>query len=532
MKYNQISKVTYSRAIVLWGIVSLVPMIPFTLPLFQLSLSDSPRAYLIWIPFLAIAWSAWNLTTKPLPTKAASQAEGAGIGVFISLIVFTALMLGKSLLPNWFFHYDIGLLCWPIWSLGMFWLIFGMKASRRAVLPLLYMLLGWPPIYEGIIAIVNPVLAAAALKVMGFFGSVVSWMTIPQSEDVFDVATSQGIVHVSVTSACSGSDTILAVLVIFPIMLVLFQLTLRTKVLLVIVGCVLAFVFNLLRIIAIITALHYFGYHVAIDILHPVLGTALFILIIGLLLAYGGKHVATVSPRFSQTVGRAVAPSALSLGFAVLLTVALVPLYSWETGSELRPLTLNTTHLEKLTRGLFHNDANVTMLPTTYSRSNRAVFIRLPAGTQGVELSLSDSLDLVPFSATTPSEVMSPSGQLVKVQSVKLLAQSHAHGTDEKTYLIDFIDTRQGQTTTRTGQYLDTVSTLIAVHDFHRVYLTSQWAGALRSGAETSTSSTLVTLSAALSAALTENERSSRTFVQQFVANANQLAQSEAGTGS
>jgi hypothetical protein len=39
-------------------------------------------------------------------------------------------------------------------------------------------------------------------------------------------------------------------------------------------------------------------------------------------------------------------------------------------------------------------------------------------------------------------------------------------------------------------------------------------------------------LSATLSVALTENERSSRAFVQQFVANANQLAQSEAGTGS
>ena len=524
---RQIGKVTYARAIVLWGIVSLVPMIPFTLPLFQLSLSDSPRAYLIWIPFLAIAWSAWNLTTKPLPTEGANRLEGAGIGVFLSLVVLAGLIFGKSALPDWFFRYDIGLLGWPVWSLAMFWLVFGRKASRRAVLPLFYMLLGWPPIYEGIIALVNPVLAAIALKVMGDFGRMVSWMTIPKTEDVFDVLTGQGIVHISVTSACSGSDTILAILVIFPLMLVLFQLTLLKKVLLVVAGCVLAFVFNLLRIITIISALHAFGYHFAMDILHPVLGTVLFIIIIGLLLAYGGRHVTTVSPSFRVHLERGLGPSALSLVFAVVLTAGLVPMYFWRSGSELRPVTLNTTQLVELTRGLGQGAATVEHAGAQ-AGTVKATFISLKTGhatEEGVELSLSDSLAQAPFYQTAPEELMSPTGKKVKVQHAKLLARSLSHGIEEKTYLIDYADSHAPE---RSFQYLDTVCTFIGVYNFERVYLTSQWTTAV-SGATGGTGASRATGATGVSAAadasirsqtLLQSQSAARAFVRRFIANA------------
>ncbi|MCL6549297.1 MAG: hypothetical protein K6T30_10375, partial [Alicyclobacillus sp.] len=58
----------WPRAVLTWVLCAALPVGPYTLPLFQGSLSDSPRAYLAWIPFLAFAWAAWNLLRTPPQT--------------------------------------------------------------------------------------------------------------------------------------------------------------------------------------------------------------------------------------------------------------------------------------------------------------------------------------------------------------------------------------------------------------------------------------------------------------------------------
>lgn len=328
------------NSILVWLIASALPIGPYTIPLFEQSLSDTPQAYLAWIAVLAFVWSIWNLNRQSTLPRT-HQATYLGLTLLVASGLW--LTLGKVYWPVFFFRSDAALLAWPVWSLGLAWVLFGISASKSLLRPLTYLFLVWPPIYEGILTVVNPPLESLAVSSMSAFSSSVSWMRPDSVFGVFDVTTAKVTVPVFVSQACSGSDSVLALLILFPITLIFFRIPLPRQVLLIIFGSLLAFAANLLRIFLIILALHIFGYSFAFNVLHPILGAVMFFALVLILLLYGTRQQLT-KPQTAATVEsvhtlRSVGPL-LAVSVAIMQTALLAPLYFWATGSALRPVTL------------------------------------------------------------------------------------------------------------------------------------------------------------------------------------------------
>jgi exosortase/archaeosortase family protein len=125
---------------------------------------------------------------------------------------------------------------------------------------------------------------------------------------------------VHLTTACSGADSILAILILLPVMLVVFEASPARKITIVVVGSLLAVVANNVRILAIIAALHYFGMTFALKILHPILGAILFFAMIALLLIIGGRKLLVTTAVAGMALQR---PRWWRLTFVIAIAVVM-----------------------------------------------------------------------------------------------------------------------------------------------------------------------------------------------------------------
>lgn len=265
--------------ILLWVACSILPLLPFVLPLLHDTLGDTPLAYLTWIPVMAFFWAGWNLYRIPI----LQDRSRTGLGLL--LIAATCLLLWASRDQAWI------LALWPIWSVSAVSLFFGFGALKAVYRPMVYLLLACPPVYLAIVAAVGPALERAAKWIVSMYSDSVSWMKADAVSDGVAVQSGSKWVLVHITTACSGADSILAILILFPVMLVVFKASLIRKSMFVFVGGILVVISNIVRILLIITALHYFGMSFALDVLHPLLGAVLFFATIGLLLIFGSRRL-------------------------------------------------------------------------------------------------------------------------------------------------------------------------------------------------------------------------------------------------
>ena len=309
-----------------WVLFSILPIIPYTFPLFQVSLTDSPIAYLIWTPVLAFCWAVWNLYQISAYQNKVKQNLLMGL----PLLIVTGFLLyfGKEIWPAFFVMRYGALLLWPFWSIGVLWLLFGVGATKAVLKPMIYLILVWPPIYLYMISFTNPLLKTITLSAINQYRDSVSWMHAGSAPGIFQVMYDAQWVGIRVTNACSGSDSTLALLLLFPITLVVFRISTARKVLLVVGGLILVIVANILRIAVILFAVHYVSPSFALDVLHPLLGPILFFIIIIFLMLWGSRNM-------KPTVGKASNNLHLpdTLGFiaalviVVIMTVLLLPLY-------------------------------------------------------------------------------------------------------------------------------------------------------------------------------------------------------------
>ncbi len=273
----------------LW--LCLLTIIPFLLEsgrLVEDSLSDVPEAYLICIPVIALIWTGMML----------DQGAISQIRVMTAPILVIVLGVVTGIMGRIFWGQEVGagstraLLFWPVWLAVVVWALYGSQALTGIVKPVFYLFLGWPPLFVALINRVNPFLEQAAFFLLRIFSQGARWLKTVHPG--LYLVTHAGRSHlISVTAACSGSDGLLALLVIFPVALFLFESTLLQKVLVIGIGCVLAFVANILRIIAIMATVRYFGWYWGFKVVHPLLGPILFVLLVGALLSYRGFTVRT-----------------------------------------------------------------------------------------------------------------------------------------------------------------------------------------------------------------------------------------------
>lgn len=336
--------------IVLWLACSIIPFIPFTFSLFNEALTDTPSAYLAWIPVLAFARAARSLWFMRL-NRDSYNGYRRWPAYFVCAGLSATLTFAVDRQSAWLFRNDFGLLFWAIWATGLMYMLAGPRGVRVSWQPLLYLLTVWPPIYIHLVNILNPILSTLAIHCISRMGDMVHWIRLVNGT-VFSVVNAHGgVTPVVISSACSGSDSILALIVLFPFTFVLIRGGLVRKITFTLLGCVMTLAMNLVRIVFIIMGLHWVGYGFAFKVLHPLLGPVLFLVVVLALAAMGAQRAGVERPRdqmhqegrFSQPKGSRLVAGTIAL----LLAVGTIPLYRWSVGTEFRPLffSLQNSHL-------------------------------------------------------------------------------------------------------------------------------------------------------------------------------------------
>ncbi len=331
-----------------WILCSAVPVLPFAQPLWAYALADTPYAYLVWIPAFAFFWAAWSLLRMEPRTDDPELSAIMGV----PLMVFTGLLFlgGMTVWSGTFVGNSAGLLLWPLWALSLAWVLFGVRVTASLLRPLAYLTLGWPPFYATIVNLSNPVLENLAVHVSDGFARVVPWIQVAPGYGLYAILHQGRWIPVEISTVCSGSDSFLAMLILLPIILVLFEGTLPRKLILVAVAAVMAVAMNLARLLLLMMSAHWAGSRFTFGILHPVLGIVLFIAALVLLMLIGrplGLRGKTV-----RELRINLRPGLLRAFFAgvgtVALTVMLWPIYQWGAGSFGTPVPVTTDNLAAL----------------------------------------------------------------------------------------------------------------------------------------------------------------------------------------
>ncbi len=301
-----------------YGWAFILASIPFALAsgrLIQDSLSDVPEAYLVFIPLVAYFWIALSLHRM----EAGRSADKLRALVVWLLIGTTGLILEWALGAQYSSRFDTSaFLLWPAWTGLVVWVLYGSGALARVWKPLLYLYLVWPPLYMAIINFFNPHLERASFAILYHLARDLSWLSVIRPGSYAIQYGNHLTAIANVTAACSGSDSILALLVVFPAALLVFESTVTRKLALIGIGCLLAFIANNIRIIVILGAVHAWGPYWGFDVFHPLLGPIMFVALLASLLSYGGLTV----PRRAQ--GNSVSVAARASGQVYWLLGAAV----------------------------------------------------------------------------------------------------------------------------------------------------------------------------------------------------------------
>ncbi len=318
-----------------WALVSLGPMAAYAAPLWQNILADTPIAYLIWIPLLAVSWAAQELRRGAVPQGDAELDAILGVGLL--LVTGAALVIGPARWPYSFVMDSGGLLLWPLWLLGTSWLIFGIGVTPCLLAPAAYLLLAWPPILSQVAALTQNVLVRVAIGAITGLVRFVPWLHA-QGQGTFLVAHGASTVPVLVSNACSGADSALGAAILLPVLLARLSGAPWRKAILVIVAIAGAVALNLLRLAAIVAAIHFFGASFALGVVHPSLGFVLFAFLALAMLAASGWLGLRQSPLGDLPRTGGSGRLWLSLALGAGLFAVLVPLFSVHPGAPGSPL--------------------------------------------------------------------------------------------------------------------------------------------------------------------------------------------------
>lgn len=311
----------------LWLLIAVVPCLPYLRPLWQGALADTPVADLVWVPVIGLVWIMLSLRDSP------GYLDDVEMNVLFGLTLMAMAGVAFVLGPErWLFTFignSDGLIVWPIWVLGSVWLLFGLGATRQVALPIAYLWLAWPPLFTSIVSYSQTVLVPAAIGALKLFARAVPWLRPTGAPGTFTVVHGISTTAIYVSSACSGADSLIAVAIVLPLLLARLRGSIAGRSLLVASAAVGAFLFNLLRLVLLISAVRVTGPGFALGVLHPVLGFLLFALLLMLLGRLGrllGLRPDTAPEPFSRLHLPGLRRLGLSLAGAAILGLVLWPL--------------------------------------------------------------------------------------------------------------------------------------------------------------------------------------------------------------
>lgn len=331
----------------LWLTVSVVPLLAYASPLWNNLLADTPIADLAWIPVISLAWAAWNIVSERV-TQPEDHDLTLILGSLLAMITGLALVLAPARWPAIFVHDHAGLLLWPVWILAMTWLFWGLSFTRRILAPLLYLVLVWPPIFQGLANATQTLLVNWAVRILTLFSHTVSWIAPMHPLGTFSVLYQSHPFLVVVAQACSGADSLLGSAIILPLVWFFFRGPLPSKFIMSLAALMGALVINWIRLAIIVLAVHIIGPSFTFTYIHPALGFVLFaILSIGLMVLF--RPLGLQMPALQHNASLSL-PGSGRVGIAIILSATafalLWPLFSLPQGSFGKPLPVATYNVK------------------------------------------------------------------------------------------------------------------------------------------------------------------------------------------
>lgn len=291
---------------------------------------DTPLAYLGLVPLIALGL-ATSLIRRPYngPSIHDRQVDFI-IGLPLLVLAAGANYLLPTEFSTMFWVWRIDMLTFPLFVAGAAVLIVGTRTTARAKVPIAFLFLAWP--YPYTLALFRWLDGFTSLTIRALVRAVavVPWAAHDASGDGSRFWIGEGVdkFRVSVASQCSGANSLLGFLLVGAALMVLVKGPRLGKALWLLVGAVVTWALNLVRIMIIFFAGDQWGESVAIDGFHPVIGLFLFtvgMLVMVLSLRLFRLKIVPPAPRTAS--GRNGYPKLkLAIPIAAVITVTLATL--------------------------------------------------------------------------------------------------------------------------------------------------------------------------------------------------------------
>lgn len=246
---------------------------------------DSPLAYLGLVPVLSLATGLACARPGLDEPEIHDRHLDWIIGTPLILAALSANLLLPAQFSTMYWVWRVDILTLPFFVAGAVTLLFGARMLFRVRWAVLMLFLAWPV----------PLRNALALGLDGFTG--VTIMTLRSIAAPLGLATSnatdaalftisgpQGPFQVVLASACSGANSLLGFLVVAPCMILFVHGRRARRIAWLLSGLLLAWAGNIVRLVLILWVGRTWGEDVAINVVHPYAGTAIFAICIVVLM--------------------------------------------------------------------------------------------------------------------------------------------------------------------------------------------------------------------------------------------------------
>ncbi len=247
--------------------------------LLQTADQQTPLAYISLVPAIALALAAIrSRPLKPEPPIYDRQVDYAiGIPLIAAAVAINEFLPARMSAMFWVYRVDLFSL--PIFIAGAVAIIFGCRALWRQKLAIAFLFLAWPYPYEKyLLGVLNAFTTVTLLAMQ----KIAEWThlaspTVSTGDTLFTIHHRGTPFILSIVSACSGVNGVVGFLLIGSAFAAIVRGPFVRKILWLAGGMALLWVLNLARITFIFFAGKEWGESVALNVFHPFIGIALFI---------------------------------------------------------------------------------------------------------------------------------------------------------------------------------------------------------------------------------------------------------------
>jgi len=287
------------RAVVVTALVVVAYQYSLSTLLSSLS-QETPLAYLGLVPLISLLLIAGLLYLPGRPQRDIHDRYlDYLVGVPLLAVAVLIVTVGPAFMSTFFWLWRFDMISLPLFVAGAIALAFGSRMLWRLRFPVAFLLLAWPPIYTLFLngwldQFTNITLAAlhALLRVVP--------LALPLAYgdgSLFQITHGSGAFVLSVASACAGVNSVLGFLLVGIAAAALVRGPRHLKLLWLVLGMVLIWLLDLIRILLIFAAGGLWGEGFAMNVLHPVAGLVVFSLgVLAMILALPRFHLTILGP--------------------------------------------------------------------------------------------------------------------------------------------------------------------------------------------------------------------------------------------